>query len=195
MEENVTAKKDDDSRLELYDWVQCIVTALIAGILIFVFIGRVITVDGSSMFPTLVDTDKIITTNLFYDPQPGDVIVFQTDTFGPRPLVKRVIATEGQTVDIDFDSGVVYVDGVARDEPFVNEPTHQPEDFDGPVTVPEGCLFVMGDNRNASEDSRSHRVGFVDENCIIGKVIFVLFPGETEVTKRDFGRIGSPYNG
>ena len=85
------------------------------------------------------------------------------------PIVKRVIATEGQTVDIDFEEGVVYVDGVALDEPYVNSTTNERENFTEPVTVPEGCVFVMGDNRNRSTDSRSAAIGCVDTRYIIGK--------------------------
>lgn len=183
----------DDTKLELYDWVQCIVSALVVGILIFIFVARVVSVDGSSMYPTLYDTDKLITSNLFYTPKQGDVIVFQTDSYGKEPLVKRVIAVGGQTVDIDFDAGVVYVDGEALDEPYVNVPTYEREDFPGEVTVPAGCLFVMGDNRNASTDSRSDMVGFVDERCIIGKVLLIVFPGQT-AEGRTWSRIGSVYN-
>ena len=93
-----------------------------------------------------------------------------------EPIVKRIIATEGQTVDIDFEDGVVYVDGKALDEPYVNEPVHDRENFEGKITVPEGCVFVMGDNRNASTDSRDARLGCVDERYIMGRVYFTLFP-------------------
>lgn len=184
---------DADTKLELYDWVQCIVSALVVGILIFIFVARVVSVEGSSMYPTLCDTDKLITSNLFYTPKQGDVIVFQTDSYGKEPLVKRVIAVGGQTVDIDFESGTVYVDGKALDEPYVNEPTYEREDFSGEITVPEGCIFVLGDNRNHSTDSRCKDVGFVDERCIIGKVLFIVFPARTE-EGRTWNRIGSVYN-
>jgi len=182
-----------DGKLELYDWIQSVVFALVIGILVFIFIGRVVTVDGSSMYPTLHNADKIITSDLFYTPKNGDIVVFQTDVYGADALVKRVIATAGQTVDIDFDRGVVTVDGEALDEPYVNELTYTRESFSGPLTVPEGYLFVMGDNRNASEDSRSDRVGLVDTRCVIGKVLFIALPGK-DAGGRDLGRIGSPYH-
>ena len=182
----------DDGRMELYDWVQCIITALVAGILIFLFVGRVIGVKGPSMMMTLLDGDRLITSNLFYHPQQGDIVVVQTDTFGSEPIVKRVIATEGQTVDIDFTAGIVYVDGKALDEPYVNTPTNLQEDFTGAVTVPEGCLFLMGDNRNSSTDSRDASIGMVDERCVIGKVYFVLIPGSVNGS-RDWSRFGSVY--
>jgi signal peptidase I len=106
----------------------------------------------------------------------GDIIIITQPNYFNEPLIKRVIATEGQTVDIDFTEGVVYVDGVALDEPYINAPTHEPEDFTEPVTVPEGCVFVMGDNRNRSTDSRSERVGCLDERLILGKVFLRLTP-------------------
>lgn len=187
-------KKDKDSGgMELYDWVQCLVAALLCGILVFMFVGRIIGVDGSSMFPTLHHTDKIITSNLFYEPDNGDIVVLQTDSFGPDPIVKRIIATEGQTIDIDFYTGTVYVDGEALQEDYIADLTYTPEDFTGEMTVPEGCVFVMGDNRNASTDSRTASIGMVDERCIIGKVYFILIPGTEADGSRDWSRFGSVY--
>ncbi len=183
--------KKPDSSMELYDWVQCVVSALVAGILIFLFVGRIVNVDGRSMYPTLHDGDRIITTNLFYTPKQGDVVVVQTNTYGSNALVKRVIATEGQTVSIDFEAGIVYVDGVAQDEPYVNAPTHRQLDFEGEVTVPEGCMFLMGDNRNESTDSRSNMIGMVDTRCVIGKVVFILIPRGEDGTGFDASRIGT----
>lgn len=190
------APSKDDGRMELYDWVQCIVTALVAGVLVFLFIGRVIGVIGPSMMQTLQQGDRIITSNLFYTPKAGDIVVVKKASFGDEPIVKRVIATGGQTVDIDFEAGVVYVDGTALDEPYTNTPTTLQEDFDGPVTVPEGCLFLMGDNRNSSTDSRSASIGMVDRRCVIGKVLFVLIPGTglTGTDARDWSRFGSVYS-
>lgn len=161
---------------DLFDWLQCIVTALVACVLIFVFIGRTIGVVGSSMVPTLEQGDRLIISKLFYTPQQGDIVVLQKDSFADYPLIKRVIATEGQTVDIDFDAGVVYVDGVALDEPYTAEPTVVREDFDEPVTVPDGCIFVMGDNRNRSTDSRTDSIGCVDTRLIMGKALLRLTP-------------------
>ena len=193
--ETPVAEKGRSSRLELYDWVQCIVAAVILAILIFVFVGRVIGVQGDSMYPTLHNRDRIITSNIFYTPKQGDIVVFKTESFGNEPLVKRVVATEGQTVDIDFNKGIVYVDGEAVDDSFTYAPTKTREDFNGKVTVPDGCVFVMGDNRNDSTDSRSNRVGMVDTRMILGKVHFILIPGkDLETGSRYFSRIGSPYN-
>ena len=191
--DNKKDKKKEKEKMTLYDWVQCVVGALVVGILLFMFVGRIIGVSGSSMYPTLHDTDKIVISDLFYSPKAGDIVVVQTDTFGPHPIVKRIIATEGQTVDIDFTNGIVYVDGEALDEPYINELTHDRENFSGEVTVPEGCIFVMGDNRNASTDSRTNKVGMVDERCILGKVYIVLIPGNTAEDPIDISRFGSVY--
>lgn len=171
-----TPEKTKKREGDLFDWLQCIVTALVACVLIFVFIGRTIGVVGSSMVPTLEQGDRLIISKLFYTPQQGDIVVLQKDSFADYPLIKRVIATEGQTVDIDFDAGVVYVDGVALDEPYTAEPTVVSEDFDEPVTVPEGCIFVMGDNRNRSTDSRTDSIGCVDTRLIMGKALLRLTP-------------------
>ena len=163
-------------KMEIYDWVQCLVYALVVCVLIFVFLFRTIDVVGHSMEPTLNESDKLIVTDLFYTPKYGDIVVLRKDSFGEQPIVKRVIATEGQTVDIDFEQGIVYVDGVALDEPYIAEPTTRPIDFDGEVTVPEGCVFVMGDNRNKSTDSRDEDLGMVDERYIIGHVVLRVLP-------------------
>jgi len=178
-------------RMELYDWLQCIVTAIICGVLIFVFVGRTIGVDGRSMNKTLRHNDRVVISNFFYTPGNGDIIVFQSpsDQF-EHPLVKRVIATENQTVDIDFDEGRVYVDGVLLNEPYINTLTTVRHDFNGPVTVPKGFVFVLGDNRNSSTDSRDRVVGFVDTRYVLGKVLFVLIPGPEDSGSRDWGRFG-----
>lgn len=186
-------KSSDQGKMELYDWLQCIVSAILCGILIFVFVGRVIGVEGTSMLDTLYDRDKIIMSNFLYKPKYGDIIVLKAPDFTEKPLVKRVIATEGQTLDIDFSTGEVMLDGRVIQEDYIREPTFTQLDFEGPVTIPEGYIFVMGDNRNASSDSRHSRVGFVDTRQILGKVLFVLIPGPNPDGSRDWSRIGSPY--
>ena len=183
-------------RMELYDWLQCVVSAVICGIFIFVFIGRTIGVEGDSMRQTLHWNDRIIMSNLFYTPKNGDIIVFRapSEVFGGTPLVKRVIAVAGQTIDINFDTGDVYVDGVLLDEPYINEPTTNRLNFQGPEVVPDGYVFVMGDNRNHSSDSRDSRVGMVDTRYILGKVLFIAIPGQDDYAPRDWSRFG-PVNG
>ena len=171
-------------RKDIYEWIECVIAALIACILVFVFFVRIVDVSGDSMNNTLFDRDKMVVSKLFYTPKQGDIIVFEKASYKKDALVKRVIAVEGQTVDIDFEKGIVYVDDVALDEPYIKEPTYNRLEFNGKQTVPEGCIFVMGDNRNESSDSRRATIGMVDTRMVIGKVYFTAFP---------FNHIGSPY--
>lgn len=164
------------TRGEIYDWMQSLVFALIICIIVFVFIFRIVDVSGDSMNPTLINGDKLVVSDFFYNPKQSDIVIFRKDEYKSEALVKRVIATEGQTIDIDFDRGRVYVDGELIDEPYIAEPTYNQLDFQGPQTVPEGCVFVMGDNRNASSDSRRAEIGMVDERLIVGKVLLRVFP-------------------
>jgi signal peptidase I len=167
----------DKVRREVYDWINCLSIALIICVIIFAFFIRLIDVKGTSMNPTLNNNDKMLVSGLFYSPKAGDVVVFKKDEYDPdRALVKRVIATEGQVVNIDFDKGIVYVDGVPLEEDYIAELTYNKLDFIGPQTVPEGCVFVMGDNRNASTDSRKTEIGMVDSRLILGKAYMVVYP-------------------
>lgn len=163
------------NKLDIYDFIQCVISALVVGIMVFIFVFRVIGVKGDSMKSTLHNGDRVVASGILYKPEQGDIIILKSDYYD-QPLVKRIIATENQTIDIDFTSGIVYVDGQIIDEPYIYEPTYVDEGFKGPVTVPEGCVFVMGDNRNESNDSRSPSIGFVDEREIFGKVLLVLLP-------------------
>ena len=184
--------KEDTGR-DLYEWVQALVCSVLAVVLLFTFVIRLIGVDGHSMVPTLQDGDRLLVLNsmLYGDYQYGDVVVLRKDTFLEEPIVKRVIATGGQTVDIDFSEGVVYVDGEALEEDYIREPTYTAEGTEFPLTVPEGSIFVMGDNRNGSSDSRDYRLGTVDTRYVIGKAAFLLFPGlDYDTEKRNFSRIG-----
>lgn len=183
-------KPVNETKMGLYDWLQCIVSAVVAGILIFVFVGRIDGIKGPSMMQTLQNGDTVILSNLFYTPHYKDVVFIKTEAYGDTPIVKRVIATAGQTVDIDFNRGVVLVDGVELQEDYVNTPTNYKEGFEGPQTVPEGHVFVMGDNRNQSLDSRDASIGMVDVDSILGRVYFVLIPGEGYEENRDWKRIG-----
>ena len=190
---------------EAFSMLQDLVYMLSIITILFVFFFRLVGVDGSSMYPTFVDRDfLVLESNVLYrDVQAGDIVVMNVPYFeNEGPIVKRVIATGGQTVDIDFDSGEVYVDGARLDEPYTFEPTYESYgaygvSLDYPVTVPEGSIFVMGDNRNHSADSRFAPVGCVDESCVLGKVLLILFPGKqtdqygTVTGSRQFSRIGA----
>ena len=165
------------NRRELYEWLQSLMAALIFCVLLFSFFVRLIDVNGPSMNPTLADGNKMLVSNLFYKPKAGDIVIFKSDNYDPdKALVKRVIATEGQEVNIDFENGIVYVDGEAIEEDYIAEPTHSKLDFIGPKTVPSNCVFVLGDNRNASRDSRYQMIGMVDNRMILGKVYAVVYP-------------------
>ena len=167
--------------------------AILAVVILFTFVIRLIGVDGHSMVPTLQDGDRLLVLNslLYDDYQYGDIVVLRKDTFLDEPIVKRVIATAGQTVDIDFNTGSVYVDGALLKENYINELTYLEEGTEFPLTVPEGSIFVMGDNRNHSSDSRDSRLGTVDTRYVIGKAVFLAFPGPDERTgERSLERIG-----
>ncbi len=193
MEEDRKAQgreKNKNDAFSLLDWVQSLVYAVTVGILIFTLFLRPITVEGSSMKPTLLNGDEVVVSDLFYHPAAGDIVVLRQKRYSETPLVKRIIALGGDTVDIDFDAGVVYVNGIAQEEDYIAEKTHDRENFEGPLTVPEGCVFVMGDNRNASTDSRSSAIGVVDERSIIGKVFWILFSVDPVTGARSYGRFG-----
>ena len=188
----IKKRKMKERRGDVFDWVQSLVVALLVCVLLFTFVGRIVNVSGTSMLDTLRNNDRIVISDLFYTPKRGDVVVLRKTSFSDEPIVKRVIALGGQTVNIDFEKGVVYVDGEALDEPYILEPTRRRIDFEDETLVPEGCVFVMGDNRNGSTDSRDLRIGCVDERLIIGKALFLLIPGaDTEHGERsDLSRIG-----
>lgn len=178
---------------EAYEWVQALVCSVLAVVVVFTFLIRLIGVDGRSMVPTLQNGDRLMVLNsmLYNDYKYGDIVVLRKETFLHDPIVKRVIATEGQEVDIDFYSGTVYVDGELLEEDYINEPTYLEEGTDFPLTVPEGSIFVMGDNRNHSSDSRDSRLGTVDTRYVIGKAVLLAFPGpDYDTGKRELNRIG-----
>lgn len=165
----------------LYEWLEEIVIALTLVILVFTFLFRVVTVTGESMLPNFVEGQKLIVTNLGHSVEQGTVVVI-TNVLN-EPIIKRVIATEGQTVDIDYETGVVYVDGEAVDETqfglengITTRPYSTLEAMVFPQTVPEDCVFVLGDNRSVSKDSRYTEVGMVDTRHILGEAVFTLYP-------------------
>ena len=174
--EFVMAKEQKQKGAELFDWAQALVTAIIFIVLVFIFVGRIIGVVGSSMVPTLHEGDRVVLQTIFYSPKAGDIVVLTKESFGDEPIVKRVIATEGQTVDINFETGEVWVDGELQEESYINEATYRQGDVEFPITVDEGCIFVMGDNRNKSTDSRFSSVGMIDERCVLGRVILRVYP-------------------
>ena len=163
---------------DVYETISSLVSALLVVTLVFTFVVRLMGVSGPSMIPTLQDGDRLLVVNslLCGEYEVGDIVIARKESFDAQPIVKRVIATEGQEINIDFDRGVVYVDGLALEEDYINELTTTKLDFIGPQTVPEGCVFVMGDNRNMSTDSRKTEIGMVDNRLIIGKVYCVIFP-------------------
>ena len=172
--------KSEEFRLDLFFWLQTFVIVLAVLILVFTFVGRIITVDGPSMLPTLHDKDMLILRSIAYTPEQGDVIVLTKDFdhYEDQPIVKRVIAVGGQSVRIDYDQSKVYVDGTVLDEPYILEQTMYYPGGDLSIQeleVPEGHVFVMGDNRNNSSDSRHYELGAIDERYILGKVVTVLF--------------------
>lgn len=179
---------------DLYEWIQSLVGSVLVVVAIFTFGIRMLGVDGHSMLNTLQHGDRLMVVNpiFYHDYKYGDIVILRkTGVFDNEPIVKRVIATGGQTVDIDFSEGVVYVDGEALEEDYIREPTYTAEGTEFPLTVPEGSIFVMGDNRNGSSDSRDYRLGTVDTRYVIGKAAVLIFPGpDSETEKRDFKRIG-----
>ena len=175
-EEKTVEKSSDD----LFYWLNALTTALVVLVLVFTFCGRLTRVDGPSMDNTLQHNELLLVWSLGYKPQQGDIVVLNKTTathLGGVAIVKRVIAVGGQTVDIDYDAGTVAVDGQVLDEPYIHEamlcPTYENQTH---IEVPEGSIFVMGDNRNHSSDSRDVTLGTVDERYVLGRAVCVLLP-------------------
>lgn len=182
-EEKQTSKRKPGAfAADVYGWFQALAFALAFLLIFFTFFGRIIGVDGHSMDPTLNDQDMLYLSSFRYEPQQGDIVVLHKDFGGiTSPIVKRVIAVGGQTVEIDYDTSTVYVDGEPIDQDFILEPMVRPSNPDMQQTyweVPEGSVFVMGDNRNNSLDSRDDELGTVDTRYILGKAIYTLLPFE-----------------
>ena len=195
-QENGPVQDREESRrktvlLYLHDFVFWLTGIL----LIFLLLFRVVVVSGPSMNRTLLNGDYLLLLNnvLYTQPEQGDIVVVSKDSYHDgEPIIKRVIAMEGQWVDIDFEAGVVYVDGKALDEPYVNTPTNLHEGIEFPLMVEEGCIFVMGDNRNESLDSRSPEIGQVDKREVLGKAIFLFLPAvDSQSNQINFERIGA----
>ncbi|MDO5399764.1 MAG: signal peptidase I [Eubacteriales bacterium] len=183
----MASKKEKKAEKEKFNWKQNLVLyvhdlmyMLMAILLAFLLLFRVIVVSGDSMFPTLWDGDYLLLlSNLVYhEPQRGDIVVISKASFdNGTPIVKRVIATEGQTVDIDFEKGIVYVDGVAQQEDYINNLTVDSRGTYFPLVVRENCIFVLGDNRAVSRDSRSPEIGQIDKREVLGKALYLMIPG------------------
>ena len=195
VEETEEQEEVKDFRHSIIEWMEVIVSALVAVVIIFTFFVRIATIDGSSMNNTLLHGEKVLISNIAYTPKQGDIVVISRNynSVDPskidwtknrdksEPIIKRIIATEGQEVYIDFDKGIVYVDGKALDEPYISTPTTSKHDVDFPQTVPEGCVFVLGDNRMNSMDSRFKEIGnsgdgMIREEYIIGRVLLRILP-------------------
>ncbi|MEG1594000.1 MAG: signal peptidase I [Oscillibacter sp.] len=188
-----TIQPKAESGRDLFEWTQALVCSVLAVVLLFTFVIRLIGVEGTSMVPSLQDGDRLLVLNslLYDDYKYKDIVILRKETFGQEPIVKRVIATAGQTVDIDFSTGSVWVDGVLLEEDYINELTFTAEGTEFPLTVPEGSIYVMGDNRNHSSDSRHSLLGTVDTRYVIGRAVFLAFPGKDEITgAREFSRLG-----
>lgn len=171
-------RRDASAGRDLYINVRVLVTMMAVFVLLFTFVARVIVVSGPSMENTLIEGDLLLVWSLGYTPKQGDIVVLTQESYQEDSIVKRVIATEGQRVDVDYASGTVRVDGELIREDYIKEQMLLPSWGEGinHVTVPEGCIFVMGDNRNQSADSRFPAIGIVDTRCVIGHGLVVLFP-------------------
>ena len=172
-----TGKKKNSFHLTVYDMVSIIMSSFIIIAVVFTFMFRLVGVSGTSMTDTLQHQDWLLTVQK-ESYERGDIVVITEPNYFDEPLIKRVIAKGGETVDIDFATGTVYVDGVALVEPYTREDYIAPklDDIEFPYTVPEGRIFCMGDNRNGSTDSRSQLIGPLDERYVLGKAVIRILP-------------------
>ena len=196
-EAQVSDEGSQDPMQSLLTYLHDLVYLLSVILIVFLLCFRVVVVSGSSMKNTLVDGDYLllIGSTMYSKPQQGDIIVASKDSFeNGEPIIKRVIATEGQWVDINYETGTVYVDNKPLEEGnYISSATIEPwmEPMEFPLQVAENCVFVMGDNRSNSHDSRSTDIGLIDRREILGKAIFLFLPGtDHNSIARDFKRIG-----
>lgn len=199
--EDIKKKKNEEEPMtwqkSLLLYLHDLIYLLAAVMIVFMLLFRIVIVSGSSMYSTLWNGDWLLVTGsvLYREPEAGDIIVASKDSFNDgEPIIKRVIATEGQTVDIDFEAGIVYVDGIALEEDYTYTLTNVQEGIVFPITIADGCIFAMGDNRNGSKDSRHPDIGMIDTREVLGRAVFLMFPGMGEdenEAERDFDRIGA----
>lgn len=159
-----------------FDWLESLSQALVLVVIVMAFFLRPISVIGTSMLNTLHEADKVIVLKFGYVPKDGDIVVIRPVKNLDEAIIKRVIATEGQTLSIDFTDGSVYVDGEKIDEPYIKERMWVQGNGEIPSVIPKGYCFVMGDNRNGSLDSRFKEVGLVPNDKVLGKAVFIIFP-------------------
>lgn len=170
-------KKTRSVPFAVYSAVSTLIICVMCVFVLFTFIFRTVTVDGNSMNPGLADGEKIIISNFLYTPDYGDIIVISRDAGKEEALIKRVVALGGDEINIDFETHLITVNGRVITEKYrVTEPISHKGDVDFPVRVPEGCVFVLGDNRNDSRDSRFSDVGFIAADDIGGRAICRLSP-------------------
>ena len=181
MEQQVRQPCAGKAARTILEWIEELLIAAVTIAVICTFVCRIVTVTGTSMVPSFQDGDRVLVVNDFNGVEQGDVVVIVNVL--EEPIIKRVIATEGQTVDFDYEAGVVYVDGQPVDETqfglengITSEPFSSFELLEFPQTVPEGCVFVMGDNRNHSSDSRDVTLGAVDERYVLGRALWIILP-------------------
>ena len=180
--ETATPEKKPSAFCAVFEWIEMIALYFSVAMLILIVFFTHSPVNGSSMYPTLEDKDIVIISKFAYTPKSGDIIVCQSESYGlETPLVKRIIAIEGQTVRIDCENRTITVDGKLLDEDYISNestPFDASDYLEATFTVPKGKLFVMGDNRGhlQSADSRYEKVGFIDEGYVVGKVVLRLFP-------------------
>ncbi len=161
---------------DFFEWIDALVFCAVAIIFIFLFFFRLVVVQGASMEPNFLEGDRLIIRSVAYTPERGDVVVLDSFSGTGKPLVKRIIALGGDVIDIDPVTAAVTVNGEVIDEPYILGKTTHLDDIGYPFTVSEGSIFVMGDNRENSNDSRSFIIGEVDERSVMGEAVFRIWP-------------------